>query len=62
MKKLQLKLDSKEMLTKQQMKYIHGGYYACYCANGTVQNAGTDEECENNPVDCEDLCAILCAG
>jgi len=61
MKKLKLTLNGKEMLSKDQMKKISGGYYPCYCANGTIQNGGTDDECEANTVDCDDLCVVLCA-
>lgn len=43
MKKLNLKLDGKKMLTKEQMKKVNGGYdcehtgnVICYYSNGTT--------------------------
>lgn len=46
MKKLKLKLEGKSMLTKDQMKNIHGGYgcrLGCYNSGGsTVYTCHTD--------------------
>lgn len=59
MKKLNLKLGSKEMLSKDQMKQISGGYgtckiYCCWggpgsCSSGVAIPAGcyTNEDCQD---------------
>lgn len=62
MKKLNLQLGSiKEMLTKEQMKKISGGYGECYngaCMDVTVQCICTDGSffnCIYNDCDCDGL-------
>lgn len=51
MKKLKLTLSGKEMLTKEQMKRIHGGYCFTECSNGYYAccNDDPDEACKCHP-------------
>ena len=62
MKKLRLNLQGKEVLSKDQMKKISGGYMECNCPNGNYTQIGAPGECEAFPVDCQDECEIFCAG
>ncbi len=66
MKKLKLKLDGKEMLSKEQMKKINGGYggpcfAGAWCKNYTVyvscNSVATNGHCYG-----EDNLGVMCYG
>jgi len=66
MKKLDLKLGSiKELLSKEQMKKVVGGYYSipCECIdiNTHAVIASEVEDCDD-PATCNDQCKSFCAG
>jgi len=61
MKKLKLKLDGKEMLSKAQMKKISGGYKACWVfffdKDPMLQPCPNQDQDECN---CQELMDALC--
>jgi len=59
MKKVSLKLGSvKEMLTKEEMKKISGGYLMCCCVGGTYGNLDCTHSWSTGPnPDCYTACA-----
>ena len=64
MKKLDLKLGSiKELLSKEQMKKVVGGYYttACNCMKNGVLIGYEEEDCDAIPT-CDDQCVSFCQG
>ena len=68
MKKLKLKLDGiKEMLSRDQMKKVSGGYgstYTCtfvYEPDTPCTGGYTDVSCQGTLTSCEDAAGVTCA-